>query len=158
MLQLHRLDCINISIVELVNFIFLHLPLINRWIFSQLPLVAKQVIAVSATYPEALANLVARYMNNPSFIRMGQLQPALLGVKQFVCKVPYHPMSQQQGKYKLDVLLKLLKSIEFSQCMIFTNLQTRYIKKDCCRFEYLARHDSSNFLSIHSFNFFSGVG
>ena len=95
-----------------------------RWIFSQLPM-TKQVMAVSATYPEVLANMVSRYMQKPTFIRLGQMQPTLVGVKQFVYQVPYHPMSQQQAKNKLDALLHLLNSIEFGQCIIFTNLQTR---------------------------------
>jgi ATP-dependent RNA helicase DDX20 len=35
----------------------------------------KQVLAVSATYPEVLANLVSRYMQKPSFVRLGHHQP-----------------------------------------------------------------------------------
>jgi hypothetical protein len=35
-------------------------------------------------------------------------------------------MAQQQAKNKFEILLKMLKVIEFGQCMIFTNLQTRY--------------------------------
>lgn len=85
----------------------------------------KQVLAVSATYPEVLANLVSRYMQKPSFVRLGHHQPTLLGVKQFVFRVPYHPMAQQQAKNKFDIVLKMLKVIDFGQCMIFTNLQTR---------------------------------
>jgi len=87
---------------------------------------SKQVMAVSATYPEVLAGLVARYMKKPSFVRLGHQEPTLLGVKQFVLRVAYHPMIQQQAKNKLDILLKLLKAVKFGQCMIFTNLQTRY--------------------------------
>lgn len=98
-----------------------------RWIFSYLPL-SKQVLAVSATYPEALANLVSRYMQNPAFVRLGQEQPTLLGVKQFACRSAFHPLTQQQWKNKLDKLLQILKKVLFSQCMVFTNLQTRYNK------------------------------
>ena len=89
----------------------------------------KQVLAVSATYPEVLANLVSRYMRKPSFVRLGHRQPTLLGVKQFVFRVAYHPMVQQQAKNKFEILMKMLKVVEFGQCMIFTNLQTRYVKK-----------------------------
>ncbi|KZS09201.1 DEAD box ATP-dependent RNA Helicase [Daphnia magna] len=94
------------------------------WIFSQMPL-TKQVLAVSATYPEVLANLVSRYMKKPSFVRLGHQQPTLLGVKQFVFRVAFHPMAQQQAKNKFEVLLKMLKVVKFGQCMIFTNVQTR---------------------------------
>lgn len=118
----------------------------------------KQVLAVSATYPEVLANLVSRYMQKPSFVRLGHHQPTLLGVKQFVFRVAYHPMAQQQAKNKFEILLKMLKVIEFGQCMIFTNLQTRCqfshnrqsikIKIDLiffyCRAESLAAQLSSN--------------
>ncbi len=85
----------------------------------------KQVLAVSATYPEVLANLISRYMKKPSFVRLGHQQPTLLGVKQFVFRVAYHPMAQQQAKNKFEILLKMLKVVAFGQCMIFTNLQTR---------------------------------
>lgn len=85
----------------------------------------KQVLAVSATYPEVLANLVSRYMKKPSFVRLGHQQPTLLGVKQFVFRVAFHPMAQQQAKNKFEVLLKMLKVVQFGQCMIFTNVQTR---------------------------------
>lgn len=96
----------------------------SRWIFSQLPL-SKQVMAVSATYPEALANLVSRYMVKPAYVRLGQEKPTLLGVKQFTLRVAHHPLAQQQAKNKFNILIKLLKAIQFDQCMIFTNLQTR---------------------------------
>ena len=82
-------------------------------------------MAVSATFPEALANLVSRYMVKPVYVRLGHQDPTLLGVKQFVFRVAHHPMVQQQAKNKLDILLKILKAIQFDQCMIFTNLQTR---------------------------------
>ena len=110
-----------------IVILFIHTKLDDdspRWIFSQLPL-SKQVMAVSATYPEALANLVSRYMVKPSYIRLGQEKPTLLGVKQFTLRVPHHPLSQQLAKNKFNILMKLLKSIQFDQCIIFTNLQTR---------------------------------
>lgn len=48
------------------------------WIYSSLP-VNKQMLAVSATYPEALAAALSRYMREPTFVRLNPTDPALLG-------------------------------------------------------------------------------
>ena len=48
------------------------------WIYSSLP-VNKQMLALSATYPEALAQQLTDYMRNPTFIRLNVTDPALLG-------------------------------------------------------------------------------
>ena len=37
------------------------------------------MLALSATYPEALAQHLKAYMHNPTFIRLNQTDPALLG-------------------------------------------------------------------------------
>lgn len=47
------------------------------WIFSALP-VNKQMLALSATYPESLAQHLTRYMNEPTFVR---LNPKDMGLK-----------------------------------------------------------------------------
>lgn len=47
------------------------------WIFSSLP-VNKQMLALSATYPESLAQYLTRYMNEPTFVR---LNPSNMGLK-----------------------------------------------------------------------------
>ncbi|MEQ2268085.1 DEAD (Asp-Glu-Ala-Asp) box polypeptide 20, partial [Xenotaenia resolanae] len=48
-----------------------------NWIFSSLP-VNKQMLALSATYPESLAQHLTRYMNEPTFVR---LNPSDMGLK-----------------------------------------------------------------------------
>ena len=45
------------------------------WIYSSLP-VNKQMLALSATYPEALAQQLTDYMRNPTFIRLNVTDPA----------------------------------------------------------------------------------
>jgi ATP-dependent RNA helicase DDX20 len=50
----------------------------DSWIFSALP-DNKQMLALSATYPEYLAQHLTRYMRNPTFIRLNITDPALLG-------------------------------------------------------------------------------
>lgn len=47
------------------------------WIFSSLP-ENKQMLALSATYPESLAQHLTRYMREPTFVR---LNPNDLGLK-----------------------------------------------------------------------------
>lgn len=48
------------------------------WIYSSLP-ASKQMVAVSATYPEFLANALAKYMRDPTFVRLNSNDPSLLG-------------------------------------------------------------------------------
>ena len=49
------------------------------WIYSTLP-ENKQILALSATYPEVLAQHLTAYMRNPTFVRMNASDPALLGM------------------------------------------------------------------------------
>ena len=49
------------------------------WIYSTLP-ENKQILALSATYPEVLAQHLTAYMRNPTFVRMNATDPALLGM------------------------------------------------------------------------------
>lgn len=53
------------------------LSLLFSWIFSSLP-VNKQMLALSATYPESLAQHLTRYMREPTFVR---LNPSDMGLK-----------------------------------------------------------------------------
>lgn len=48
------------------------------WIYSSLP-ANKQMLAVSATYPESLANALTRYMRDPTFVRLNPTDPSLIG-------------------------------------------------------------------------------
>ncbi|EHB10982.1 Putative ATP-dependent RNA helicase DDX20 [Heterocephalus glaber] len=49
-----------------------------NWIYSSLP-ASKQMLAVSATYPEFLANALTRYMREPTFVRLNSSDPSLIG-------------------------------------------------------------------------------
>ena len=58
-----------------------YLPFITwscSWIYSTLP-ENKQMLALSATYPEYLAQHLTGYMRNPTFLRLNVTDPALLG-------------------------------------------------------------------------------
>ena len=48
------------------------------WIYSTLPS-SKQVLALSATYPDHLAEQLKNYMKDPTFVRLNAADPALEG-------------------------------------------------------------------------------
>lgn len=50
----------------------------RSWIYSSLP-ANKQMLAVSATYPESLANTLAKYMREPTFVKLNPTDPSLIG-------------------------------------------------------------------------------
>lgn len=41
------------------------------------------MVAVSATYPEFLANALAKYMRDPTFVRLNSSDPSLLGESRY---------------------------------------------------------------------------
>lgn len=70
---------------------FSNLPLLS-WIFSSLP-VNKQMLALSATYPESLAQHLTLYMREPTFVR---LNPSDMGLKgEILCSTA---VQEAQGK------------------------------------------------------------
>ncbi|XP_062604795.1 probable ATP-dependent RNA helicase DDX20 [Saccostrea cucullata] len=95
-----------------------------NWIYSALP-ENKQMLALSATYPEYLAQHLTSYMRNPTFLRLNISDPALLGIKQFRKVVTYHALPNKVFDNKTKVVIELLSSVNFQQCLIFSNLQTR---------------------------------
>ncbi|XP_069701300.1 probable ATP-dependent RNA helicase DDX20 [Periplaneta americana] len=95
-----------------------------NYIFSLLP-TNKQMIASSATYPDELDVFLSRYMRSPTHVSPGPDGPVLLGLKQFVSIVRPHLNTMVQVKYKTKELLRILTSVPFRQCLIFSNYQTR---------------------------------
>ncbi|XP_053377234.1 probable ATP-dependent RNA helicase ddx20 [Mercenaria mercenaria] len=95
-----------------------------NWIYSTLP-ENKQMLALSATYPEYLAEHLTAYMRNPTFLRLNISDPALLGIRQYYQTVAYHPLSHVIFEEKCKVLSNILSSVSFQQCLVFSNLQTR---------------------------------
>ena len=61
--------------------VFSRLSYPSSWVYSSLP-ENKQMVALSATYPEVLAQHLTAYMRNPTFVRLNALDPALLGEEQ----------------------------------------------------------------------------
>lgn len=95
-----------------------------NYIFSALPR-NKQLIALSATYPEELDVFLSRYMRCPTHVNPGPEGPVLLGIRQFLSVVQPHLNTMVQIKYKVQELLRILSFVPFRQCLIFSNYQTR---------------------------------
>ena len=90
------------------------------WIYNQLPEV-KQVMALSATYPESLAKSLTSLMRHPQHVRLDTESQVLIGLDQYVLHTTFHPKPKYQLDVKFSALLDVLNSLTFSQCLIFTN-------------------------------------
>ncbi|XP_035871081.1 probable ATP-dependent RNA helicase DDX20 isoform X1 [Phyllostomus discolor] len=95
-----------------------------NWIYSSLP-ASKQMVAVSATYPEFLANALARYMRDPTFVRLNSSDPSLLGLKQYYAVVSSYPLAHKIFEEKAQHLQELFSRIPFNQALVFSNLHSR---------------------------------
>ncbi|NWW67051.1 DDX20 helicase, partial [Ifrita kowaldi] len=95
-----------------------------NWIYSSLP-ANKQMLAVSATYPESLAAALTRYMREPTFVRLNPTDPGLLGLKQYYKIVNSHPLPHKTFEEKTQHLQELFSKIPFNQALVFSNLHSR---------------------------------
>ncbi|NWT89543.1 DDX20 helicase, partial [Lanius ludovicianus] len=95
-----------------------------NWIYSSLP-ANKQMLAVSATYPESLAAALTRYMREPMFVRLNPTDPGLLGLKQYYKIVNSHPLPHKTFEEKTQHLQELFSKIPFNQALVFSNLHSR---------------------------------
>ncbi|KAM8977183.1 putative ATP-dependent RNA helicase DDX20 [Pelodytes ibericus] len=95
-----------------------------NWIYSSLP-ANKQMLAVSATYPESLAKALMRYMREPTFIRLNVSDPSLLGLKQYYKVVNSHPLPHKVFEEKVQHLQEVFSRIPFNQALVFSNLHSR---------------------------------
>ncbi|XP_077464495.1 putative ATP-dependent RNA helicase DDX20 isoform X1 [Stigmatopora argus] len=95
-----------------------------NWIFSSLP-ENKQMLALSATYPESLAQHLTRYMSEPTFVRLNPKDLGLKGLRQYYKLVQSHPLPHKVFEEKVQNLLELFSKIPFNQALVFSNLHTR---------------------------------
>ncbi|XP_062450891.1 probable ATP-dependent RNA helicase DDX20 [Rhea pennata] len=95
-----------------------------NWIYSSLP-ANKQMLAVSATYPESLASALTRYMREPTFVRLNPTDPSLIGLKQYYKIVNSHPLPHKTFEEKVQHLQELFGKIPFNQALVFSNLHSR---------------------------------
>ncbi|NWH81029.1 DDX20 helicase, partial [Piaya cayana] len=97
-----------------------------NWIYSSLP-TNKQMLAVSATYPESLANALTRYMREPTFVRLNPTDPSLIGLKQYYKIVNSHPLPHKTFEEKTRHLQQLFSKVPFNQALVFSNLHSSLI-------------------------------
>ena len=80
------------------------------WIYSSLP-ENKQMLALSATYPEVLAQHLTAYMRNPTFVRMNSSDPALLGLY-FITDIdhiwPHFTTYANNIAFKIEIIITLV--------------------------------------------------
>ncbi|KAL0603946.1 putative ATP-dependent RNA helicase DDX20 [Plecturocebus cupreus] len=95
-----------------------------NWIYSSLP-ASKQMLAVSATYPEFLANALTKYMRDPTFVRLNASDPSLIGLKQYYKVVSSYPLAHKVFEEKTQHLQELFSRIPFNQALVFSNLHSR---------------------------------
>ncbi|KFP66901.1 putative ATP-dependent RNA helicase DDX20, partial [Cariama cristata] len=105
-----------------------------NWIYSSLP-TNKQMLAVSATYPESLANALTRYMREPTFVRLNPTDPSLIGLKQYYKIVNSHPLPHKTFEEKTQHLQELFSKIPFNQALVFSNLHSSFMKQCFPEFE-----------------------
>ncbi|CAJ0602864.1 unnamed protein product [Cylicocyclus nassatus] len=86
-----------------------------NYLFSALP-PSRQVAVFSATYPRGLDQLLCKFMRNASLIRLNSDDVQLIGIKQYALLC--------DGAVS-DCLVRLLKTVQFSQALIFCNLHQR---------------------------------
>lgn len=119
--------------------------LMEKSIFSQVKSISKllpaskQTILCSATFLQPVKEYVVKHMKEPFWVtpeRASRLQPGnfdqqkssqtvLLGVTQFFKEVPNHSQIVRKLKFKLEEILEILSGHSFTQCIIFSNYQTR---------------------------------
>jgi len=85
---------------------------------------SKQVLALSATYPDQLATLAEKFMRSPQHIRPGKASQVLTGVSQLVLPVGYSPAPAKQSSLKQAALLNILSCVPYSQVLVFSNYST----------------------------------
>lgn len=119
--------------------------LMEKSIFSQVKAISKllptnkQTILCSATFLHPVKDYVMKHMKEPFWVtpeESTRLQPGnceqqksastvLVGVTQYLKIVPNHPQIVRRLKYKLEEILDILSNYSFTQCIIFSNYQTR---------------------------------
>lgn len=84
-----------------------------------------QVLCLSATYSDAAAAQAESLMRSPSHVRLGRESPALLGLNQLVRRLPPVATAPLRQAAKATELIKVLSSVTFNQCLVFSGSQLR---------------------------------
>lgn len=97
-----------------------------RDIFALVPS-KKQVIACSATFPSSVRRALDPLLRDPQLVQMSSSEVALAGVRQYyrLVDVPPGTTPARVQDMKARVLLKLLDTLSFHQCIVFLNSRGR---------------------------------
>ena len=106
---------------------YLFISLIYSKIFDYLP-EESQFINFSATYTSlTLETLEKMCKNNVKKVLLDSEDQSLKGVKHFKCLTPTKETKFSTFNEKCKILLTILSSVDFSQCIIFCNQQEQYL-------------------------------
>lgn len=99
-----------------------------REVWSRLP-PKRQVVATSATYsPEVARTLEEELLHHPAIVRLAggeqQEKPTLLGMTEWYC-VAKGTKEAAWFYRKARALVEILRTLSFSQCLVFLNSQAR---------------------------------
>lgn len=95
-----------------------------------------QIIACSATYPNALDEHLAKLMHKPVLVSNSERATVLLGIRQFVYELPEQINSMQDMMAKLKAVQKILSQVTYEQVILFASSQSRadsfrnYLQRD----------------------------
>ncbi|EDV96934.1 GH16548 [Drosophila grimshawi] len=96
----------------------------------------KQIIACSATYPNALDERLAQLMHKPVLVSNSERATVLLGIRQFVYELQEQPNSMLEMLDKLTALHKIFAQLPYEQGILFASSQSRadsfrnYLRRD----------------------------
>ncbi|KAL1129009.1 hypothetical protein AAG570_013541 [Ranatra chinensis] len=86
----------------------------------------RQVVMCSATYPSEMHEFLSSYMSGALHVTPeGDVEGVLLGLKQFAYITARHPDPLARLFYKQQHLIHLLSTIQFDQCIVFSNYHSR---------------------------------
>ncbi|EFA76013.1 putative RNA helicase [Heterostelium album PN500] len=97
-----------------------------NWLHRALPVSQRQTLALSATYPVSVLNVVKAYMRADVMeVRVGSDTPSLTGITQYYQFVENPAISYQAFKEKIASLLLLLEQLGFYQAIVFVSERQR---------------------------------
>ncbi|XP_049818765.1 probable ATP-dependent RNA helicase DDX20 [Aethina tumida] len=85
----------------------------------------KQMITTSATYFNDLDNFLCQYMLSPTHVIAEIESPLLLGLRNYIRIMGEESNVYVEVKAKNEELVHFLSNISYTQCLVFSNYQTR---------------------------------
>lgn len=85
----------------------------------------QQTLVVSATFDSEIEKVLYPLMSNPLGVTPKKEAPVLHGITQFMFMLPKAENILEEMRLKVEQLDTLLREINYNQCLIFTNSQSR---------------------------------